>query len=464
VDFDTAREELLAGADTALKYARSLDHDAEFEIFISYESSADVSVSQGMVTAKDGAQAGNAVRVAKGKKVGFACASGISPERAKRSAREAIDVVTAVDVEDTRFLSFCDPVKPGRESSFSKKILELGIDDLIRDAGLLARDASEVDERIKSVSGSAARLWGAYVVANTRGVMAATRYGYCDCSASVQAIDGEERKGGAEFDLGVDRQYKIEGVGKTAAEEALGLLGAKKLGLTERMKTVWTEMPTATYVLASLGRSVLGVSIVQKTSPLCDRMGDRIGPASLTIADNGQSRTGTGTNAIDGEGMPQRDIPIVEQGILKSYLFDSYYGNAAGTESTGNSDRTGGPFRRSTQYETAPSVSAKCLEISPGSKSEEQIISELDGRAVLIRSIPLGIFHTAVATGEFSVVANSAYLVENGEVKHSIEPVSISGNFYEGFKNLVAVASNVRPLPWGISSPTLVFDGFSVTG
>ena len=463
MEFDDAKDALLAGADTALKYARSLEKNAEFEVFVSYESAAEVSIRQGIVTAKDGPLAGNAVRVAIGKRVGFACGTGVDPERLKRSVREALEVVRAVDVEDSRFVSFCDPEKPGRESSFNKVILELQIEDLIRDAESLVQDASSVDGRIGSVSGTASRVWGAYAVGNTRGVMAATRYGYCDCSASVQAVSGEERRGGADFDVAVDRKYMTDGLGRNASEEALSLLGAKKLDLTEKMVTVWTYIPAATYILAGLARSVLGNSIVEKTSPLCDRMGDRIGPSTLNITDNGQSTTGLGTNTIDGEGIPQRTTPLIENGILKSFLFDQYYGNAFDTESTGNSDRTGGPFRDSTPYETAPSVSAKWLEISPGTKSEEQVISEIDGRAILIKNFPLGIFHTEVATGEFSVVANSAYLVEKGEVKHAIEPVSISGNFYEGLKNLVAIASNVRPLPWNIAAPTLVFDGFSVT-
>jgi PmbA protein len=463
MEFDDAKDELLARADTALKYAQSLETDAEFEVFISYENAAQASISQGIVTAKDGSLAGNAVRVALGKRIGFACGSGVDSERVKRSVREALEIVRAVDEEDSRFVSFCDSRKPGKESNFSQAILELQIDDLISDAESLVREASNLDERIGSVSGNASRVWGSYAVANTRGVMAATRYGYCDCSASAQAVDGDERRGGADFDVGVDRTYLTEGIGKSASEEALSLLGAKKLDLTEKMTTIWTYIPAATYILASLARSVSGDSIVEKTSPLCDMMGDMIGPSGLSITDNGQSPTGLGTNAIDGEGFPQSTTPIVENGVLKSFLFDQYYGKASGTESTGNSDRTGGPFRDSTPYETTPSVSAKWLEISPGSKSEEEVISEIDGRAVLIKNFPLGIFHTEVATGEFSVVANSAYLVENGEVRHSIEPVSISGNFYEGLRNLVTIASNVRALPWNIASPTLVFDGFSVT-
>jgi predicted Zn-dependent protease len=126
--------------------------------------------------------------------------------------------------------------------------------------------------------------------------------------------------------------------------------------------------------------------------------------------------------------------------------------------------RGGGVFGGETPYENRPSAGTMWLEIEAGKKSEEDIISSIDGKAVLIRDFPLGIFHSSVATGEFSCVAGSAYLVENGELKGSIEPVSIAGNYYEGFKNLRAIGSNVESIPYGMSLPTLVFDDFSVVG
>ncbi|MFW9908031.1 MAG: TldD/PmbA family protein [Candidatus Thorarchaeota archaeon] len=464
MEYDTIKDELLAVADSGLKYTKTLNPDADFEIFIIYENSAQASIDQGVVTAKDGAVAGNAVRVAIGRRIGFACSSGVSEERVKLSAREALDIISSVNVEDDRFKSFCDPISPAKESAFDKSILDIGIDELIKDSAYIAKEAKATDDRIKYASGGAQTSWGGYAVVNSRGVHSATRYGFSACQGNVQAIVGEERRESFEFDVTIDRVYKKEGIGEKAARQAAGLLGAKKLDATDKMQTIWTPIPAATYIMASLGQSILGNPVVEGISPLCDRIGDTIGPASLSIIDDGQSRTGLGTNAIDGEGIPQKTNPIIEKGVLKSFLFDSYYGGAFGVDSTGNCDRAGGPFGGAVPYENSPSVSTKWLEVSPGSKAEEDLISDIDGRAILIRDFPIGIFHTNVATGEFSVVAASAYLVENGEKKYPIQPVSVGGNFYEGFKNLIGIGSNVEPLPFGIAVPTLVFDGFSVTG
>ncbi|MHA2179564.1 MAG: TldD/PmbA family protein [Candidatus Thorarchaeota archaeon] len=465
MEFDNLKDELLSVTDTGLKYAKSLDTSTEFEVFVSYQNDVSASISQGIVTAKDGAAAGTAVRATKGKRVGFAVASGVAPERIKLAAKEALSIINSVNVEDERFQGFADPKGAGKEGGFTKEILSIGSEDLIKSCEEIIEEAIAVDERVKVVSASASAIWSGYAVGNTRGILEATRSANSGCQSDVYAIEGEERRGSFHFDVSRKRLYNTEGVGKTAAEIAVGLLGAKKLDLTAKIPTIWTPVPAALFVLSSLARSTLGNSVVDGVSPLCDKIGDTIASKDLTIVDDGQSKIGLGTEAIDAEGQPQKKNSIIEGGVLKNYLFDSYYGNAFGLESTGNCARGGGIFGGgATPFESKPTVSTKWLEVKAGTKSEEDIISSIDGKAILVRDFPLGIFHSNVATGEFSCVAGSAYLVENGELKGSVEPVSIAGNYYEGYEKLRTIGSNNEALPFGIDIPTLVFDDFSIVG
>jgi len=92
------------------------------------------------------------------------------------------------------------------------------------------------------------------------------------------------------------------------------------------------------------------------------------------------------------------------------------------------------------------------------------MIKSIDGQAILIADVPIGIFHSDVATGEFSAVAQSVFLVEKGEKKHPLQPVSVAGNFYKGFQNLVDIGSDSQRTPFQTETPTLVLDGFSVVG
>lgn len=103
-----------------------------------------------------------------------------------------------------------------------------------------------------------------------------------------------------------------------------------------------------------------------------------------------------------------------------------------------------------------------CLEILLGSKSDDEIISSIDGQAIFVKDFPLGILHTNVSTGEFSIVATSVFFVENGEIKNPLQPVTKAGNFYTGLKNLQEIGNNIVVTPFDVEAPTLLFDGFSI--
>jgi PmbA protein len=464
MEFDNIKDELLSAVDTGLKYVKSLDSSAEFEIYTHFENKIQAKIEQGVVTAKDGAVAGTAVRAAKNKRVGFAVSSGVSADRIKLAARESQSIINSVNVEDNRFQGFADPQGSGREGVFVDNILTLGTEDLIRSCQEIVEDARTVDSRVKVVTAQASANWSCYAVGNTRGILYATRNNSNECQADVYAIDGEERRGSFDFDASRERLYNPEGIGRVAAERAVSLLGAKKLNLTTKLSTIWTPISAATYILSSLAQSTIGRPVVDGISPLCDKIGETIASKEFSLIDDGQSATGLGTEAIDAEGLPQKRNPIIEKGVLKNFLFDSYFGKAFGLDSTGNCARGGGFFGGPTPYESSPSASIKWLEVAPGKKSEEDIIAATDGKAILIRDFPIGIFHSSVATGDFSCVAISAFLVENGELKGSVEPVSVAGNYYEGLRNLRQVGNNSLFIPYGINVPTLVFDGFSIVG
>ncbi|MGY5862792.1 MAG: TldD/PmbA family protein [Candidatus Thorarchaeota archaeon] len=464
MEYDNLNDELLSIIDTSLKYAKSLDGSAEFEVFIYYESSSEAEIDQGVVTAKDGVVTGNAVRAAKGQRVGFACASGIHLDRVKLSAREALSIIDTISVEDDRFKGFCEPRKPGREGVFAKEILELGTDDLIEYSLQMVEEAQETDPKAKIVSAECSASWGGIALGNTLGIQAASRTGMNSCLVDVIAMDGEERKSSFDLDISRERLFETAGLGERAAKDAVRLLGAKKIDTTVKMPTIWTPEASALYIRSSIGRSVMGQPVVEGISPLCDMLGDTVASSDLTIVDDGQNPTGLGTHAIDGEGHPQQRNVVVDKGVLKSFLFDSYYGRAFELESTGNCSRGGGLRGGPTPYESSPSVSTKWLRIEQGKKSIDDLVSEVDGKGVMIMDMPLGISHSNVSTGEFSVVANSVLLIENGEIKGSLEPVSIAGQFYEGFKNLLRIGSDATLTYFGAQTPSLLFDDFSVTG
>ena len=125
MEYENLKDELLSTVDSGLKYARTVDGKAEFELYLFYEHTTRVKIAQGVVDATDGNVEGNAVRVAKEKSVSFASSSGISVERIKRSINEAITSLRSVSIKDERFKGFCGAVV-GREPDLPPGLPPLG--------------------------------------------------------------------------------------------------------------------------------------------------------------------------------------------------------------------------------------------------------------------------------------------------------------------------------------------------
>ncbi|MHA2332212.1 MAG: TldD/PmbA family protein [Candidatus Hodarchaeales archaeon] len=468
MEFETLKDELLAKADSAIKFGRSLDNSAEFEVFLYYMNDGRVSINQGVVQASDGIAAGNAVRVIKGpksnKKTSFSSSSSLDLDHIKSNMKEALSLNNALTIIDKRLESFCEPKKPGNEGIFGEDILSLSTSDLLPKCSAIIKDASETDDRIKFMEVTFKTAWGGYAVGNSSGVLQASRRTTNSYEIECMAADGEDRKTSFEYDLSRERVLETEEVGSKVATNAIKQLGGTRIDEKGVLPTIWDSTAASSYVLFSLGMSANGSNVVEGLSPLADKIGEQISSTTLTVIDDGQKPAGPFTNAVDTEGHPQEKQFLLERGVLKNYMFNTYYAKVFGTESTGNSSRgIGKLFGSSLPYETSPRIGTTNLEILPGSnKTVEDWIATIDGRGILIRGLPLGISHTSVSTGEFSVVINDSFLIENGEIKHPLKSVSVAGNFYKGFKNVRKVGGDAKISYFRVICPSIIFDGFSI--
>ena len=464
MEYENLKDELLSAIDTGLKFARTVDEEAEFELYLFFQNRAKANIKQGVVEATDGIAKGNAVRVAKQNCISFASSSGISSGRIRRSINEAVAGLRSVSIKDERFKGFCEPKKPGKEGTFESEILGLGNEELIGYAKDLVKDGQEFDSRILMAEGSCSATWGGFAIGNTQGLQHASRSASNSCDVGCIAVNKEERRVGYEYDITRERLIKTEGMGEIAARKAVSLLGARKLNEATVMPTIWEPIAAAAYLATSVGQSAGGHTVVEGRSPLAGKIGEEIANPNLTIIDDGQNPSSIMTEAIDAEGHPQQRNTLIEKGKLNQFMFDTYYAHIYDTESTGNCSRGGGPFGSTLPYETSPGISPKSIEILPGTKKIDDIINSISGKAILIADIPIGIFHSSVSTGEFSAVAQSAFLIQDGEKKNPLQPVSVSGNFYKGFERLLELGSDLEKTPLSVETPSLFFDGFSIVG
>ncbi|NIO17195.1 MAG: hypothetical protein GTO14_10630 [Anaerolineales bacterium] len=107
-------------------------------------------------------------------------------------------------------------------------------------------------------------------------------------------------------------------------------------------------------------------------------------------------------------------------------------------------------------------MSTSNLVVTPGSKNLDELVAEVD-KGILITDFVMGIGHANTVTGEFSVVAPSAFLVENGDVIRPLEPVTVAGNFFHALKNVQQIGRDTRLLGMG-KIPSILIGDLTVSG
>jgi PmbA protein len=215
--------------------------------------------------------------------------------------------------------------------------------------------------------------------------------------------------------------------------------------------------PYATASFLGVLAGALTADAVQKGRSLfADKLGQTIGPAHLTLVDDGRLPDAPGTSPWDGEGTPSGRTPLVEGGVVRGWLHNAYTAAKDGTTSTGNASRSG--------FKAAPGISPTNLFLEPGEEDRDQLLARA-GTAFYCQQI-LGAHSGAnPISGEFSVGA-AGVMVRDGAFAEPVREATIASTVPEMLEHLVAVGSDLRFLPFGggMGGATLLIDGMTLAG
>jgi PmbA protein len=204
-----------------------------------------------------------------------------------------------------------------------------------------------------------------------------------------------------------------EAVGQEAARRACRRLGARKLATTEA--SVVFDPDTAASLLRTLAAAASGPSLYRGTSFLVGRLGQQLGPSSVTIVDDPLIRAGHASRPFDGEGLPSRRTVLVDRGVLASYLLDTYSGRKLGLGATGHAAREGGG---------GVTVGYTNLYLEPGPHAPEDVIGSVSRGLYVTELIGFGV---NFVTGDYSRGA-VGFWIEDGELAYPVEEITIAGN------------------------------------
>jgi PmbA protein len=206
-----------------------------------------------------------------------------------------------------------------------------------------------------------------------------------------------------------------EAVGRVAAERALRRLGARQARTTE--VPVIFEPETAASLVRTIAAAAAGPSLYRRASFLSDRLGQRIANPLVTIVDDGTIPGALGSRPFDGEGLPTRRTVIVREGVLESYLLDSYSARKLGLASTHHAARDG----------SGVTVTPTNLMLLPGTATPEELIATVPSGLYVTELIGFGV---NAVTGDYSRGAVGLW-IENGRLAHPVQEVTIAGNLLD---------------------------------
>jgi PmbA protein len=297
---------------------------------------------------------------------------------------------------------------------------------------------------------------GRKVLANSRGFVGGYRSSYAGVSAAPLAMDANgqmQRDGWWSSARRLANLDSPESVGQEAARRALRRLGARRVP-TQRVPIVFAP-EAAQSLIGSVFEAASGDAIWRGASFLAGRLGETIAAPGLTIVDDNTmllptGAGGFGTSPFDDEGLPSLCTVVVEKGILRNYLLNTYTARKLGMKSTHNAARG---------LAGTPGIGCGNLYLEPGNLSKEQILGE----------VPAGLYVTSlmgsgvnIVTGDYSRGAVGLW-IENGQFTHAVEEVTIAGNLGEMLRNIAAIGNDLV-FRGAVASPTLRIDGMTIAG
>ncbi len=244
-----------------------------------------------------------------------------------------------------------------------------------------------------------------------------------------------------------------ESVGAEAARRTVRRLGARRVA-TQQVPIVFAP-EVARSLIGSVFEAASGDAIWRSASYLAGKLGETIAGPNLTIIDDNLMMLpsgvgGFGTSPFDGEGLPSRRTVIVENGVLQTYLLNTYTARKLCMKSTHNASRG---------LAGTPGIGCGNLYLEPGTLTPEEIVKEI--KVGLYVTSLMG-FGTNIVTGDYSRGATGLW-IENGELTHAVEEITIAGNLREMLKNVTAIGSDLV-FRGAVASPTIRIDGMTIAG
>jgi PmbA protein len=396
---------------------------------------------------------GTGVRVLVGKKTGSAYTSDLTESGLRHMVKSAMELAGIAMEDPDGGLPLEDELgsAAGEMGLYSEGVDGKTTEEKIELARTAEAAALAADARIgNSEGGSCGSSTGMRAFANSLGFLGS--YRYSSCSVSVVAVAKENGAMQRDYWYSAARGFEgleaPEAIGREAARRAVQLLGAKKAQTTKA--PVVFEPRTARSLIGHLFSAVAGDSVYRKASFLAGKLGEEIASKAVTIIDDATMPGLFGTSPFDDEGVPSRRTMVVEDGVLRSYLLNTYTARKLGLTTTGNASR---------HMTGIPGTGHGNLYLKPGTMSPAEIVGGVKSGLFVTELLGSGV---NIVNGDYSVGAAGLW-IENGVPAWPVHEITISGNLKRMFQDIEAVGNDLE-FRTSVASPTVLIREMTISG
>ena len=426
--------------------------DAECTIAEGEEFSANVRMRE-VENLKEAGSRGAGLRILIGRKTGASYTSDLSEEGIQHLVKSAIELADITTEDPHAGLPDVEELGsiPGDLGLYDPDVEGLDTALKISTAKRAEEAALSADPRITNSEGASFDTHvGRHIFANSRGFAGEYRSSYCTLSTVPVARDGDSMERDYWFTMarGFAGLESPEEVGRIAAQRALRRLHAVKVD-TQKVPVVF-EPRTARTLLDNIFEAVHGMSIYRHESFLAGKLGEKVAVDSLTVIDDATIPGLFGTSPFDDEGVPSRRTVVIERGVLRSYLMNTYAARKLGMKTTGNASRglTGNA-----------GIGHGNFFIEKGVQTPGQILAGISNGFYVTELMGFGV---NIVTGDYSRGAAGMW-IRNGELAFAVSEVTIAGNLKEMLLGLEAIGSDLE-FRGSVAAPTLKIGEMTVGG
>ncbi len=220
---------------------------------------------------------------------------------------------------------------------------------------------------------------------------------------------------------------------------------------SRQMPVIFTPDGVVSAFISAFMSAFNGKMVLEGASPLSRRVGETVFDTRFSLFDNPLIAYAPRSRPCDDEGTLSQITPLIENGVVRNFLFDLQTAGQAGAKSTGSGSRGRGGL-------ITPSPSA--LVINTGQTTFDEMVRDIS-EGLVVEQL-MGAEQGNVLGGDFSGNVLLGYKIENGRIVGRVKDTMVSGNVYQALKNIAALGSEAKWVGGAVLTPHIYCSGLAV--